>query len=612
MEKKMQMKKRFSALVSFLLAMVLLAGTLGALPAECFAGQPEKAAFHSTYGFRLGSSAKMELQYRDKLEKNYKVNGDTYYGSQRDLSRQLRDQLVKRSSQVVLRLATDRRGLTGRGNSATQARETLFLGLLNDATAQENSASAKDGDYLRWQLGSVSGTLCADGSKNGVYYYRVIYYGLGYYTTAAEEQWMDQYVQNYVSRVDRNQMSDYDLAKKVHDDVCRATVYDMDMDSRYDDYDYTAYGCLKVGRCVCQGYALAYYRLCRELGLSVRFVYSDPNEGCHAWNLVQVGGKYYYVDCTWDDTYDAGKIIYKFFLKNETDLQAMDSDYHEHRLDDGVYADAELSKAVAKVAARSYEPLLPNMGNVVVALSQTRFTYNGKAQGPKLTVTYAGQPFSGYTVSGSTATNPGTYTVTLRGTGGDSTGRTYTIRPAKVQQIKITKRESKALTFSWQKAAGVSTYRLQQKKDGKWVTVKTVSGNSAKVSGLSPATTYTFRVTAYKGSIAGVDGSNYVTCTTPSTPAAPKLTAGKGTVTVKWKEVTASGYEVRYSTRKDMKKAKTVKVSSGKTVQKKLSKLSRHKKYYVQVRAVKTRKNTAGKTVTYRGAWSAKKSISTK
>ena len=82
MEKKKKLNKRFSALTSFLLALALLAGTLGALPAECFAAQPEKAAFHSTYGFRLGSSAKMELQFRDKLEKNYKVNGNTYYGSQ--------------------------------------------------------------------------------------------------------------------------------------------------------------------------------------------------------------------------------------------------------------------------------------------------------------------------------------------------------------------------------------------------------------------------------------------------------------------------------------------------------------------------------------------------
>lgn len=69
MEKRRKAKKRFSALTSFLLALALLASTLGALPAECFAAQPEKAAFHSTYGFRLGSSAKMELQFRDKLEK---------------------------------------------------------------------------------------------------------------------------------------------------------------------------------------------------------------------------------------------------------------------------------------------------------------------------------------------------------------------------------------------------------------------------------------------------------------------------------------------------------------------------------------------------------------
>ena len=45
MEKKKKLNKRFSALTSFLLALALLAGTLGALPAECFAAQPEKAAF---------------------------------------------------------------------------------------------------------------------------------------------------------------------------------------------------------------------------------------------------------------------------------------------------------------------------------------------------------------------------------------------------------------------------------------------------------------------------------------------------------------------------------------------------------------------------------------
>ena len=153
MKKNQKASKRRSALGSLLLALALLVGTLGALPSACFAAQPETAAFHSTYGFRLRSSAKMELQFRDKLEKNYTVNGNTYYGSQSDLSRQLRDQMVRRSDQVVLRLATDRRGLTGSSKSAVQAREELFLGLLNDATAQRNSVSARDGDYLRWPLG---------------------------------------------------------------------------------------------------------------------------------------------------------------------------------------------------------------------------------------------------------------------------------------------------------------------------------------------------------------------------------------------------------------------------------------------------------------------------
>ena len=45
MEKRRKTKKRFSALTSFLLALALLTGTLGALPTECFAAQPERRRF---------------------------------------------------------------------------------------------------------------------------------------------------------------------------------------------------------------------------------------------------------------------------------------------------------------------------------------------------------------------------------------------------------------------------------------------------------------------------------------------------------------------------------------------------------------------------------------
>ena len=83
---------------------------------------------------------------------------------------------------------------------------------------------------------------------------------------------------------------------------------------------------------------------------------------------------------------------------------------------------------------------------------------------------------------------------------------------------------------------------------------------------------------------------------------------GKGKVKVVWYTVSdASGYQIRYSRKKSMKSAvmKTVKGQSKSS--KTLKKLSRRKKYYIQVRAYK---KSMGKTVY--GKWSAKNYFKTK
>ena len=87
-----------------------------------------------------------------------------------------------------------------------------------------------------------------------------------------------------------------------------------------------------------------------------------------------------------------------------------------------------------------------------------------------------------------------------------------------------------------------------------------------------------------------------------------KLKAGKKKVTVTYKTVSgATSYKVTYSTSKKFKKAKTVTVTSGKTVKKTISKLKSKKTYYVKVCAVKKVK---GKNIT--GKWSGAKSVKVK
>lgn len=92
-----------------------------------------------------------------------------------------------------------------------------------------------------------------------------------------------------------------------------------------------------------------------------------------------------------------------------------------------------------------------------------------------------------------------------------------------------------------------------------------------------------------------------------SKPSITKLSKAKKAFTAKWTKNAGSGYELRYSTKSSMKSAKTIKISGSSNVSKKVSKLKKNKKYYVQVRTVRTE---SGKN--YYSDWSAKKSVKTK
>lgn len=81
----------------------------------------------------------------------------------------------------------------------------------------------------------------------------------------------------------------------------------------------------------------------------------------------------------------------------------------------------------------------------------------------------------------------------------------------------------------------------------------------------------------------------------------------KKQATVKWGKVSGSSkYQVRYSTKKNMKSAKVVDVSN-KKASLTVKKLKRNKKYYVQMRAYR---NIGG--VTYYSAWGGKKQVKVK
>ena len=95
-------------------------------------------------------------------------------------------------------------------------------------------------------------------------------------------------------------------------------------------------------------------------------------------------------------------------------------------------------------------------------------------------------------------------------------------------------------------------------------------------------------------------------------PKPTKLTSlkkGSKRFTAKWKKVSAqaSGYQIRYSMKSSMAGSKVLTVKSYKTTSKKITRLKKKKKYYVQIRTYKTVSRAK-----YYSGWSGKKTVVTK
>lgn len=138
-------------------------------------------------------------------------------------------------------------------------------------------------------------------------------------------------------------MSDYSRALALHDWL----IYNA-------NYDYTlthsdAAGVLLYGTGVCDSYARAYLMLATAAGLDCMIVSGtagddadSANWGNHAWNLVNLGGSWYHVDCTWDDPNTGGYEQHVYFC---VDDETMKKDHHWNTPDDIFDSDGMLVPA---------------------------------------------------------------------------------------------------------------------------------------------------------------------------------------------------------------------------------------------------------------------------
>ncbi|WP_379131312.1 transglutaminase domain-containing protein [Paenibacillus sp. sgz500958] len=142
-----------------------------------------------------------------------------------------------------------------------------------------------------------------------------------YLETLQQTNFVSQEVKAALKEIIKPGMNSHEKVKAIHDWVVLTLQYDTSYRK------YTAYEGLKTGSAVCQGYALLSYKMLKEAGIPNQIVEGTarPEGGrsqSHAWNLVQLDGRWYHLDTTWDDPSpdQAGVVQTGYYLRTDSQM----------------------------------------------------------------------------------------------------------------------------------------------------------------------------------------------------------------------------------------------------------------------------------------------------
>ncbi len=129
------------------------------------------------------------------------------------------------------------------------------------------------------------------------------------FSTAEEEKYVDEYVENWSKRNKYN--DDMSMYYRIRNHIARITTYDND-----GKQSYTPYGLIHNRRAVCMGYALLAKKMFDAKGISNELVYDTKAN--HLYNRATINNESIDIDITW---FDVGleKLLYlKGVINNDT------------------------------------------------------------------------------------------------------------------------------------------------------------------------------------------------------------------------------------------------------------------------------------------------------
>lgn len=431
------------------------------------------------------------------------------FGTLTEAAKTLRKAMLERKGEITLRV-----------KSASSDTAALFNQLYYDMVLQDSPELPQGGDYLKQNIREYGLTGSSLKYEDDANYYHTITVEIHYNSTAQEEKEVDKAVKSIAGTLKLSTKADDEKIKAVYDYVTSHVTYDEASVEKDDPRAHTAWSAIKLGKAVCQGYTNLVYRLMREADVPVRIVsgtaLQNGVETPHSWNIVEINGRWYNLDATWDSTLSGGNDQkYQYFLKSAAEFP-------------GHVCDKEFNtpefKAKHPLSANSYakyQPVVQKVTGLKVTPSTTsvKLTWkklSGVSQYRVLQATSADG--LRYKVAAVVKTNSATVKKLKAGTSyqfmvsvyDPKTGDDITYSdPVKVVTIPATvslssvKTASKSITASWKKVSPCTGYQLQYSTSSKFTssTTKTVSLSSKtvsrKITSLKKGKKYYVRVRSY-------------------------------------------------------------------------------------------------------------------
>ncbi len=281
------MKKTASILLSIILMLSLLAGS-----SVCAYAGELAPVYVGTYVDGKNEKVTNKTVYVNKalLAEVDDMADYIFVNNYNELLLSLRDEFINRSESVKYIMPYDKK----------ECDKTKVSYALRKCRSEALAEDARAGDYL-----FLDGTHKSDydwyittiGKKE----FSVIEYTMEHRSTVEKEEYVAEKVKEILPTVIGD--TDYETIKNIHDYICESVTYDYINKGKDVPEKQLVHSAMMLHRVVCGGYATFFYRLAKEAGFKVRIIVCEALN--HAWNLIELDGKWYYVDCTRDDVDDA-------------------------------------------------------------------------------------------------------------------------------------------------------------------------------------------------------------------------------------------------------------------------------------------------------------------